>query len=218
MAKLTKDEIKHHRAEFEQWQEPAEMLSHYERISSRMTGEEFFKQPGIHFVREAWVAATLGDLRSVDEVRLIPGRDLWPDFELRHNGKVDQWEVTEADIPERQRGQEYRDDPLLPGDRVLGLDHPENYITRAEFAPVAIRNACTRKASKEYSGSASLLVHLNISDFGARHDEILRSLGEATAPAKDKFKEVCVLWKGRAYTVWRDGKHPPSLHRNDSNS
>lgn len=205
MARMTKDQIKHHRAAFEQWQGPADMLHQCERISDGMTGAEFFNQPGIQFVRDAWAAATFGELRSVDEVRLVPETDRWPDFELRHNSTVERWEVTEADIPERRRGQEYRHDPLGAGDPLLGLDHLENYIAMAERAPEAIRKACAKKANKEYAGRASLLVYLNIADFGVRHDEILRSLGDASAPAKDKFTEVCVLWKGRAYTAWRDG-------------
>ena len=202
MSRLTKDKIKQHRAALERWQRPEEMLRHYEEIRGAMTGEEFFNQPGIQFVRDAWAAATLGTARSAEEVRLIPEPERWPDFALRRNGMTEQWEVTEADIPGRRRGEEYQYDPLIPGDRALGLDHPENYIARAERAPEAIRAACTKKAAKNYSSSVSLLVYLNISDFGARHEQVVSSFPDATRAAKDKFNEVWVLWKNCAYRVW----------------
>jgi len=202
MSRLTKDQINRHRAAFERWQSPEEMLRRYDEIRSQMTGEEFFNQPGLQFVLDAWAAATFGSMCSAEEVRLVPETECWPDFELRRNGTAERWEVTEADVPGRRRGEEYRYDPLVPGDRALGLDHPENYIAWAERAPEAIRAVCTKKAAKNYSDNVSLLVYLNISDFGARHQEVVNSFQDATRPAKDKFKEVWILWKNRTYRVW----------------
>ena len=42
--------------------------------------------------------------------------------------------------------------------------------------------------------------------FGARQEETLASLPDATSPAKDAFSEVWVLWDDRAFLVWRDGQ------------
>jgi hypothetical protein len=46
---------------------------------------------------------------------------------------------------------------------------------------------------------------LNIPSFGARYEETIASFPQSTAPAKDAFSEVWVLWNDRAYAVWRDG-------------
>ena len=117
-----------------------------------MNGEDLFNQPGIEFIREGWAAATFGKAREADGVRLVAATDRWPDFEIRLNERVESWEFTEADVPGRRRGQEYRDDPLMTGDKALGLDHTENYIARAERAPEAIRARCVAKAAKCYGG------------------------------------------------------------------
>ena len=206
MPRLTRAQIQQHRSAYEQWQSPEELLSRSEGLMSSMSGEDFFNQPGIDFIREGLAAATFGKAREADAVRLVAKTDHWPDFEIRLNGMVEAWEITEADVPGRRRGDEYRDDPLMAGDKALGLDHAENYIARAERAPDAIRARCLAKAAKRYGGRAALLIYLNISDFGTRHKEIEECFPWATAPAKDAFTEVWILWKGRIYRVWRDGR------------
>jgi len=77
---------------------------------------------------------------------------------------------------------------------------------RVSSAPAAIRARCGAKAAKKYRGRASLLIYLNISDFGTHHSETVASFSDATAPAKDAFREIWVLWKDRAYAVWKDGR------------
>jgi hypothetical protein len=206
MSRLTKEQIQEHRSACEQWQRPEELLSRCEKLMASMSGEDFFNQPGLDFIREGWAAAMFGQARKADAVRLVPEATRWPDFEIRLNERVGSWEVTEADIPGRRRGQEYRDDPLMVGDKALGLDHTENYIARAERIPEAIRVCCETKAAKHYGERAGLLIYLNPSDFGTHHQEIVNSFLEATAPAKDSFTEICILWKYRFYPVWRDGR------------
>jgi len=210
MARLTPKEIREHRMALEVWQRPEKVLRRLdEEIHSRMTGEEFFNQPGIEFLRDAWAAATFAKLRGAELVRLVPKDQRWPDFEMRLGGRVEQWEVTEADIPGRRRGAEYRYDPLIPGDRALGLDHQQNYIARAERFPEAIRRASEKKAFRNYSARVSLLIYLNPSDFGTRHQQTVDSFAEATRPAKDRFKEVWILWKGQVHQVWSVSKREP---------
>ena len=152
MSRLTREQIQRHRSGFEQWQRPEELLSCCEKLMNSMNGEDLFNQPGIEFIREGWAAATFGKAREADGVRLVAATDRWPDFEIRLNERVESWEFTEADVPGRRRGQEYRDDPLMTGDKALGLDHTENYIARAERAPEAIRARCVAKAAKCYGG------------------------------------------------------------------
>lgn len=206
MARLTKAQIKAYRAELERWQRPEDLLNRSEELMIGISREDFFNQPGLDFIREGWAAAKFGIARAAREVRVVPAIETWPDFEMRTNDSVELWELTEADVPGRRRGQEYRDDPLMPGDRALGLDHTENYIARAEKIPEALYTRCVAKAEKRYSARSGLLIYLNISDFGTRHQETINKFASATAPAKDVFNEVWILWKGRAYAVWKGGE------------
>jgi hypothetical protein len=54
-------------------------------------------------------------------------------------------------------------------------------------------------------GSTQLLIYLNIQEFGIRHQEVLASMHDATAAAKDAFAEVWVLWKDKPYRLWAAG-------------
>ena len=63
--------------------------------------------------------------------------------------------------------------------------------------------ACPNQDST--TGRAALLVYPNISEYGIRQREIEASLRNATAPAKNAFTAVWVLWKDRAYHVWQNG-------------
>ena len=161
-----------------------------------MDSEDFFNQPGVEFIREAWAAAKFAAARNADAVRLVAAQERWPDFEIRLAGQVDSWEFTEADV-KRERGREYREgSPRADGDYIALIDH----------APQAICSASARKAAKGYAGRAGLLIYLNIPSFGARQLETIESFPRCTASAKDAFREIWVLWKDRAYVVWQDGR------------
>lgn len=159
-----------------------------------MGGADFFNQPGMQFIREGWAAGKFGAARGAEAMRLVPELERWPDFEMRLYDHVTQWEFTEADVT-RHRGLEYRKRKPRNG----------NYLAAIEHAPGAIRCAAIAKVEKRYAGVANLLVYLNIPSFGARQAETVGSFAECTAPAKDAFTEIWVLWNDRAYPVWRHG-------------
>jgi hypothetical protein len=58
------------------------------------------------------------------------------------------------------------------------------------------------KIGKRYSGRSSLLVNLNISEFGIRQAEIEATMAPAVAPALPCFQRVWFLWKARLYGPW----------------
>jgi hypothetical protein len=194
MPRLTKQQLKQHRADFGKWHSPQDLLKKVDDINDSMNGDDFFNQPGLTFVREAWAASKFALERKAESVRLAQGE--FPDFELRIGTGVEQWEFTEADVVGRQRGLEYRRGEYRGGD----------YINQIEQAPAAIKQACESKAGKRYTKKVGLLVLLNIPSFGARQEETLASFSDSTAPAKDAFSEVWVLWNNRAYPVWNAGQ------------
>lgn len=173
-----------------------------------MGSEDLFRQSGVGFITEAWAAAKFAALRRAAHVRLIPQRDCWPDFELRAGNQVEQWEFTEADEPDRRRGDEYRthSQRRAVGGPTVENDPVEDWIARAERVPTALCVAVRRKLQRRYSDSASLLIYLNIDEYGIRQNEIEASFQNATAKGKDAFTEIWILWKDRAYQVWRHGQ------------
>lgn len=178
------------------------------RALMRVMGDvDLFSQAGVGFVTEGWAAAKFAGLRGADAVRLVPKQERWPDFELRFGESWEPWEFTEADLPERRRGDEYqrRAERIAAGASRWEDDPVEAWAERAERAPAILHERCVHKAAKQYSGRAALLVYLNINEYGIRHREIEASLPNATAPAKHAFTSVWVLWKNRAYHVWQNG-------------
>lgn len=205
--KLTKQEKRQHRSYLEQWRTPDEVFDHYDKLVAYMGDADLFSQGGVDFLMEAWGAAKFVSLQGGEMCRLIPAQERWPDFQTRIDGRVEKWEFTEVDVPDRRRGDEYRErrKNQAAGQLVVWDDPVEAWIARAEKAPAAIRQRCEAKAAKLYSGQAGLLIYLNIGEFGIRQHEIEVSFKDSTAVVKDVFSEIWILWKERLYCVWRGG-------------
>ena len=206
MARLTKEEIRHHKSWLTEWRTPEETLKYVSRLFSYLGSADLFNQAGIDFLTEAHAAATFGIARDAAEVRLI--RDSRPDFEMRVGNRVEKIELTEADLPGRQRGREYREAAEQAGpDGIFVEDHPvEEWVADAQQAPEALRKAANRKAKKNYARNFRLLIYLNIDEYGIRQKQIEQSFADTTAVVKDKFEEVWILWKKQAYKIWSKGE------------
>ena len=200
MSRLTSGEKTRHRAWLLQWRSPLEMLNYVDDVMECAGGRSHFNQAGIQFIYDAWAAAEFAVFRKATRVRLI--NDEWPDFEMELGGEAQQFEITEADLPGRRRGQEYRERPKGSVD-----DPEEDWYKRASQVSAALCSSSARKAKKHYSGRAQLLIYLNIPVYEIYQKEIEGCFGDATAPAKDQFESVWVLWKARAYHVWKNGLH-----------
>jgi hypothetical protein len=185
-------ELEEWKAWFSQWQAPAEFAQHVDELRCKAGPSQFFNDPHIAFGRDAFVAAKTATALAVDAVRLCP--DTWPDFELRFGGDVRQYEVREADVEDRRRGDEYKATSSEP--------QFDDWAARVCRVPTALRRAAAAKASKHYPKSAGLVIYLNIGDYGWKRKEIEAVLHGETSAAKDAFRDVWVLWDGRLYWVW----------------
>lgn len=200
MQRLSKLEILELESRLAKWQTPDDMAHIVDETMDQIGSEVLFNQGGLAVLRDAWTAANFGKARQAARVRIVSDR--WPDFELELlNGSVERFEAVEADDPTRRRGDEYRE-----GTSASKPDPVEAWIARANEAPAWIAAASERKANKRYTGGANLVVHLNLSEYGIRQQQVEASFGSATSAAKDSFDSVWVLWKGRAYLTWRGGK------------
>ena len=63
----------------------------------------------------------------------------------------------------------------------------------------ALRAAVERKVKKRYGSSATLLVYLNISEWGIRQNETERIIAEVQVEHASSFERLVVLWKHRLY-------------------
>jgi hypothetical protein len=195
MKRLARDEIDDLKKRLAEWQTPLEMNSLVQTAVGVLGSTNLFNQSGLAFLRDAWIAAQFGASRKAEKVRLVS--DEWPDFELSFSGRTEAFEAVEADDPDRRRGSEYRQ-----GIGELEDDPEEDWIARAERAPVWLEAACRKKANKRYGGRANLIVYLNLDEYGVRQSQVEACFPSATQIVRDAFESVWVLWKKRAFRVW----------------
>jgi hypothetical protein len=204
MPKLSKLELAQHRAWLSEWRKPGEVAAYVTAVNDAMGSADFFRQGGVEFLRDAWLAAEFGQHRQSTAVRLVAERDLWPDFEARDGGEIERVECGEADIPARRRGDEYRVAAERSENGKPNFEHDpmEDWITRADQVPKALATVIASKVGKRYAGCVSLLIYLNISEFGIRRAEIGAAMATAVAPALPYFRRVWILWKAQLYGPW----------------
>jgi hypothetical protein len=204
MPRLSKSELAAHRAWLSDWRTPADMAAYVSAVNNAMGSAAFFRQSGVEFLRDAWLAAEFGRHQQSSSIRLVAKREQWPDFEARGGDMIERIECAEADIPGRRRGDEYRDaEKRNAGYGLTIVDDPiEDWIARADQVPAALSAVIVAKIGKLYAGRASLLVNLNISEFGIRQAEIEAAMTPAMMPALPHFQRVWILWKTRLYGPW----------------
>jgi hypothetical protein len=204
MPRLVKAELAQHRAWLSKWRGPADMAAYVTAVNDLMGSADFFRQGGVEFLRDAWLAAEFGRHRQSSLVRLVPEREQWPDFEARNGDAIERVECAEADLPGRRRGDEYRaaEERNPKGQVTFEHDPVEEWIARADQVPAALAAVVTKKIEKRYAARASLLVYLNIGEFGIRQAEIEAAIEPAAAAALPHFQRVWLLWKARLYGPW----------------
>jgi hypothetical protein len=204
MPRLDKAELARHRAWLSEWRTPDDMAAYVTAVNDAMGSAGFLRQGGVEFLRDAWLAAEFGRHRQSSLVRLVPERERWPDFETRGGGANERVECAEADVLGRRRGDENREaeQRAATGQSTLEHDPIEDWIARADQVPAALTAVIATKIGKHYAGRASLLVYLNISEYGIRQAEIEAAMTPAIAPALPHFQRVWILWKVRLYGPW----------------
>ena len=212
MARLTSEQKIEYRTWLEQWHNPAEMLDYSESIQINMSqdsngvSKDLFNQAGTNFVLEAHAAARFASIRKASEVRLVSQNK--PDFQTKIGGEIESWELTEADIRDRKRGDEYRlaSELAANGEPLLEDDPVEDWYERADQIPDILKERSHSKAQKQYPPNTRLLIYLNVNTSGVRREKIEGMMGDSVSPAKNSFNEVWVLWGKQAYKLWVDGK------------
>ncbi|RZN35605.1 hypothetical protein [Bradyrhizobium sp. Leo121] len=185
-------------AELANWMQPPEYRHRLDEILRSIPRSIFFRQAGLTFLRDAWIASRVADALSSDAVRLVSADR--PDFEVQTKGQIDQFEATEADMDGRRRGDE-------PNGSAIRQDPVEDWRKRFEAIPAALDRVISKKLSKEYRPDTNQVIYINLGCYGAYVDEGLPILRKGTFPAKDAFRHLFVLWEGTLYRFWEDGAY-----------
>lgn len=202
---LTVDELRAARVDFTQWMSPHEMDARFDALS-QLSGDYFFIQAGLQFLRDAHIAAQFAKSRDVSRVRLCAGTR--PDFEIEVEDGTRLYEATEADLPNRRRGDEYRSALGRPP----GIVHVDRKEISENIAavPDTLADRAADKAAGGYDPAWGLVIFLNVATYGCDQDEIEGCLEAATQPAAGAFAEVWVQWGPDAYRTWpQGGPRPP---------
>ena len=199
--RLSPAQLRSFKLSLSQWQSAGAFVERTNELMDSIGAVQFFNDGSLAFARDASVGARLASVSKADEVRLCHGA--WPDYEERFGTSVEQYEITEALMPGRRRGEEWKQAEAdgFP----LTHDPGERWVERARAAPRAVHSAALKKAVKRYPPTASLIVYLNIGVYGSLKAETEGALTECTACAKDHFHRVIVLWGDRLYVTWDGG-------------
>ncbi|MBR1198979.1 hypothetical protein JQ634_28410 [Bradyrhizobium sp. AUGA SZCCT0240] len=194
--RIPKDSLVAWKTELSEWAASEVFRTRIDQIARSIPRGTFFRQGGLAFLRDAWIASRVACALQSDMVRLVTSPR--PDFEIQVDGQTLQFEATEADMEGRRRGDE-------PDDPHPRMDPVENWRRRFEAIPAALDRVVSRKLKKEYPPGVSLAIYVNLGCYGAFIEEGLPILRDHTAAARAKFKSVFVLWEGYLYKLWEEG-------------
>jgi hypothetical protein len=206
--RLQKQQITQYKKILSAWLPPTEMRKRAREVMALMGNKDFFTQPDLDFVREAWVAGEFGEKRGATAVRLINVDQERPDFALKlPGGDIELYELVEADRINRERGREYRD---LAAAENPTYHYPIEEWATPEQAQATILRSARKKAARAkelsnkgtpYPPDTRLLFYVNLDDFSAHAEKIVNVFPDAVEPARAWFPTIWVLWKDCIYQV-----------------
>jgi hypothetical protein len=176
------------------WQSPGVFRSRVEHFVSQCSSRDFFNDPKLKFLHDAWTLAELVRHKRVAEVRLARQGERWPDgFVRTRGGRVVNIEATIALMPGRKMGEEYKFESGVQFDPV------ENWVARADAIPEALESAIKKKVAKQYGSHSWLIVYLNLSEYGIRQRETEQVIHALKRRYADAFDRLLVLWKDKLF-------------------
>lgn len=184
-----------------QWCTPDEMIGLADELNEALGNRAMFRL-GRTF-REAYIAGRFARRRGAARVRLLKehGTKNTPDFELDVEGRLLRFETTEADIPGRRRGDEYRQPPKVE----------PMIFTNLDVMVEQMRALSAAKAAKQYDNCHGLVIWVNPPAFSFNPDMRWDSLVRGGEPAASAFTEVWAM-RGEGSLLWLNGVAQPEVH------
>jgi hypothetical protein len=190
---LTATDLSKARAELAEWTAPREFRRRVHGFHRRCRSKEIFNDPKRKFLLDAWVLAQLSKHKQFSQIRLAGVDAPWPDGYARTEAGEQKIEVTSALFPGRHLGAEYRFEGRMQ------LDPVENWVERAESIPAALEKAVSNKVEKRYGSPFTLVVYLNISEYGIRQAETERAIANIKDRYGASFQHLWILWKDKVF-------------------
>ena len=176
------------------WLKPTTIFREVSEKLDAITNEDLFNDPRYQTLMEAFSAARFAAARNLQTPCLLRMEDdRFPDFTLKLGEATEQFELTEADFPGRQRGREYREMRSPPD---LG-DPDRDLIDQARDS---ILRVIAHKAKKKYRPKPHLLVLVNIPGF-KKFPIPEPELIELCRLWGDDFASIWLLWGDYTYRV-----------------
>ena len=177
------------RTALERWQTPAEFTAKIDELADLVESEPLFNLTGVQFLLDAMILGMFAEYRPTESIRLAGEKDQWPDGYTGTEKTPVNVEVTEVLEEGRKRGQEYRNDAQpLDG-------NAEDWRKRAQAIPGQLEKAIKRKKQKGYGKNCTLVIYLNMSNYGVLQKETEAAIAAVKAKYAGDFQEICVLWQ-----------------------
>ena len=162
------------------YREPLNLLNEVEKENEKIPNEAFFNDPGHQKDTEKWCASVFGLGYSQYCKKCVvkvndSKRDMSPDFFLKVNSQVFEFEITEVQKEGRKRGKYFKD---LKNNPYLTEEYRPEYCRQE--SPRLIYEAIKSKALKCYenSGNLNILVYVNLDTENLYRNETARKSEE----------------------------------------
>jgi hypothetical protein len=195
---LTPEEIDAAGIRLAKWQSAEFFSKDVMGLCNRCSSSDYFRQPRLNFLQEAFVLAEFATKRRVGQVRLAPPNERWPDGYVKIEDRTFNVEVTSTHGG-RKLGDEYR--RVEGAQPVVEHDPVEDWVARADSIPKHLDEAISRKASRNYASPCWLVIYLNINEWGIRQEQTKQVIAGAIDRHRDRFENISVLWKGALYSA-----------------
>jgi hypothetical protein len=184
------------------WRTPKTLARVLSGMRRSYSAEALFTAPTLNKRhREIWAAVTFCEAASARKVRMTRDDSLGSDFEvMQRDGSIVRLQFTEAMMPDRRRGDEYRERARSAEDNTH--DPFGDWYFRRQHIRSALEKEIINKAAKNYPPNIGLLIYLNIGTYGVWRREIEREMIEASELHGSRFRSIWVLWHGRLYRTW----------------
>ena len=194
---LTSEEIDFAKDRLAKWQSARSFNDDVLGLCHRCKSSDYFLQPRLKFLHDAFVLAEFAIKRGVDQVRLAARNENWPDGRVKIQTRTFNIEVTSTHGG-RKLGEEYR--RMSGAEIVVEHDPVEDWVTRAESIPRYLDGAIRDKVERKYSSPCWLVVYLNISERDIRHEHVKQVIAGTIFRYRDQFENISVLWKRGLYS------------------
>lgn len=172
------------------WTDPHEFIEKAEKALQAAQPYEFFSNPQMKKIQEAWIAARFLNHRAFELARLVS--DNWPDLEVKTGETVLKYEITEAYDSTRRRAEEYRSIDNEGGPE-FEEDPFEDWKPRVDRSIAALKDVIRKKGLKRYSEKVGLIVYMSSAGSYGAYDHKVRKAAADAASADKAFSEIHVL-------------------------